>query len=183
MSSVFQSVYLLSMVRDNRYEPLIARIRSLAAHEDVGGALQRICALLRRCVDHYDWVGFYLAVPEDRMLVLGPFEGAPTEHLQIPYGRGICGQAAERGEPVTVPDVRDAGNYLACSVETRAEIVLPVFLEGRFLAELDIDSHTVDPFGPSDTRLLTEVVTIATPLLAVIAESLQHRSGASSGNG
>ena len=164
------------MVRDNRYETLIAQIRTLAAHEDAGGALQRVCALLRRAVDHYDWVGFYLAAsataPAARLLVLGPFDGAPTEHLQIPFGRGICGQAAERGEPITVPDVREAGNYLACSIETRAEIVLPVFHEGRFIAELDIDSHTVDPFGPFDDELLQEVVAVTTPLLAEITRSL-----------
>jgi L-methionine (R)-S-oxide reductase len=172
---MFPSVYLLSMVRDNRYDSLITEIRTLAAHEDPGGALQRICALLRSAVGHYDWVGFYLAASAngDRMLVLGPFDGAPTEHLQIAFGRGICGQAAERGERVIVPDVREAGNYLACSIETRAEIVLPVFHAGRFIAELDIDSHTVDPFGPFDEEFLEEVVAVTTPLLVELTTSLR----------
>lgn len=153
---------------DNPIDELIAQVRHLAGHDDPGGALQRICALLRDEVAHYDWVGYYLAVPAERLLVLGPFEGAPTEHLRIGYGTGICGQAAERGEPFVVDDVRAETNYLACSIETKAEIVLPVYHEGRFVGELDIDSHTRAPFGPFDDCLLGEVVAVTAPLVAAI---------------
>ncbi len=153
---------------DNQAQQLIAEIRTLATHEDAGGALARICALLKHRVDHYDWVGYYVAVPSERMLLLGPFEGAPTEHLRIPYGTGICGQAAVSEGWFSVPDVRAADNYLACSLETRAEVVVPVFADGRFVGELDIDSHSVDPFTGFDDELLTAVVEISAPLLATL---------------
>jgi GAF domain-containing protein len=153
---------------DNQAQELIAEIRTLATHADAGGALARICALLKSRVDHYDWVGYYVAVASERMLLLGPFEGAPTEHLRIPYGTGICGQAAISEAWFTVPDVRSADNYLACSLETRAEVVVPVFADGRFVGELDIDSHSVDPFTGFDKELLDAVVEITAPLLATL---------------
>ena len=161
------------MGRDNRADQLIAEIRPLAAHDDAGGALQRICMLLRERVEHYDWVGYYLAVPGERTLVLGPFEGAPTEHLRIPYGTGVCGRAAETGSALVIPDVRAESNYLACSLETRAEIVLPVFHDGLLVGELDIDSHRPDPFTDFDERLLEEVVAMTAELVAGLSEELR----------
>ena len=154
------------MPTDNRHDHLISRVRELSSHEDAGGALARICALLKNEVEHYDWVGFYLAVAEDRLLVLGPFEGAPTEHTRIAYGTGICGQAAERGEWFVVSDVTAESNYLACSLETRAEVVVPVYHEGTFVGELDIDSHTANPFSEFDDTLLAAVVELTAPLVA-----------------
>ena len=148
--------------------PDLHHIRHLARHEDAGGALQRICTYLRDQVEHYDWVGFYLADPVDRLLLLGPFAGAPTEHLKIPYGRGICGQAAESSDAFVVPDVTAETNYLSCSIQTRAEIVLPVWHEGEFVGELDIDSHTVNPFTAEDDDLLAAVVRLCAPLVASI---------------
>ena len=146
----------------------LERVRELSRHEDAGGALQRICNYLKEEVDHYDWVGFYLADPADRLLLLGPFSGATTEHVRIPYGRGICGQAADSTEPYVVPDVSARTNYLSCSIATRAEIVLPVWHEGEFVGELDIDSHTTDPFTRDDEELLSEVVAICAPLVSSI---------------
>ncbi len=149
-------------------DSILKKIASLASHEDSGGALQRICDHLREAVAHYDWVGYYLALPRERVLLLGPFSGEPTEHTRIPYGKGICGQAAERDDVFVVPDVSSQSNYLACSVATRAEIVLPVRHGGEFVGELDIDSHTRDPFSPADDRLLSEVVKITAPLVSSI---------------
>jgi len=154
---------------DNQALPLIAEIQRLAVDDDPGGALARICALLKSRVDHYDWVGYYLAVPGERLLVLGPFEGAPTEHVRIAYGRGLCGQAAVSEEWFVVPDVRAQDNYLACSGATRAEVVVPVVHDGRFVGELDIDSHTPDPFTSFDDELLAEVARITAGLVASIA--------------
>ena len=156
------------MREDNRLNEMIAHVRDLASHEDSGGALQRICIYLRERVPHYDWVGYYFAVAGERMLVLGPFEGAPTDHLKIPYGSGICGQAAVSNEWFVVPDVAAESNYLACSVETRAEVVVPISHEGVFVGELDIDSHSTDPFSEFDDRLLAQVATITAPLVASI---------------
>lgn len=128
-----------------------------------GVSLQLVASLLHRRVSGYDWVGFYLAVPRERLLVLGPFEGEPTEHVHIPYGRGICGQAAERLESFVVRDVRDETNYLACSVSVRSEIVVPVFREGRFVAEIDIDSHRPDAFDESDRAFLERLAEAVAP--------------------
>ncbi len=81
----------------------------IAAATDRDGALREIAQLLEARVEHYDWVGFYLA--EGRELVLGPFVGAPTEHVRIPFGCGVCGQVAESGETLVVPDVAAEANY------------------------------------------------------------------------
>ncbi len=128
-----------------------------------GAALRLICELLQAEVPHYDWVGFYFAVPAQRMLALGPFAGEPTEHVRIPYGRGICGQSAETEDTFIVPDVSAAENYLSCSVATKAEIVVPVFLNGRYVAQIDIDSHTQDPFGPEDEPFLKRLAEMVAP--------------------
>lgn len=142
--------------------------------KEAGQSLQLICDLLCRQVPHYDWFGFYFAVPEKRLLVLGPFCGAPTDHTQIPYGRGICGQAAESLSTFTVADVNQATNYLACSVETKAEIVVPVFLNGEFIAEIDIDSHTRDPFTEADEPFLRRVAEMVAPHIRAVFDPGAH---------
>lgn len=146
----------------------LERVRELSRHEDAGGALQRICNYLNREIDHYDWVGFYLAAPAERLLLLGPFSGALTEHLKIAYGEGICGRVADTTEALVVPDVSAETNYLSCNIATRAEVVVPVWYEGEFVGELDIDSHTADPFTSDDEELLAEVVLICAPLVSSI---------------
>lgn len=120
--------------------------------------LQALCELLRERVPHYDWVGFYLVPPDEPgQLVLGPFCGAPTEHVRIGFGHGVCGQAAEREETVVVPDVRAEGNYIACSLDVRSEIVVPLFKDGAVIGELDLDSHTVDAFVQADRNFLERI--------------------------
>lgn len=126
-----------------------------------------ICRLLHQNLGHYDWVGFYLVAPdEDRMLVLGPYVGEPTDHVRIPFGTGICGQAAETLDTFVVPDVSKANNYLACSLTVKSEIVVPIMHEGRFLGELDIDSHRLDNFGPDHRELLERIAADLGPVLA-----------------
>lgn len=130
---------------------------------------QLVCDLLRHEVPHYHWFGFYLDVPGEQMLVLGPFSGEPTEHVRIPWGRGICGQAAQRGVTFRVDDVAAQDNYLACSVHVRSEIVVPVFrADGTFIGEIDIDSHQPGAFGPEDQAFLEELAVIIAPYLPVI---------------
>jgi len=119
--------------------------------------LQAICELLHEKVDHYDWVGFYIADPSQRSLALGPFVGDPTEHVSIPFGRGICGQAAERKETFVVQDVSRESNYLSCSPKVQSEIVVPVFKDGEIVAELDIDSHSTSPFTQEDRIFLERI--------------------------
>lgn len=122
----------------------------------VDARLLDICKLLNESLNNYDWVGFYLVDRnEDRMLYLGPYIGAETDHTRIPFGSGICGQAAETLDTYVVPDVSKATNYLACSLTVKSEIVVPIMYEGTFLGELDIDSHVLDNFD-YDHRLLLE---------------------------
>jgi L-methionine (R)-S-oxide reductase len=126
--------------------------------DDPDKALQRVCGVLKEKVPYYDWVGFYLTNPNaDRQLVLGSFAGAPTEHVRIAFGQGICGQAAETKKTFMVPDVSKETNYLSCSPTVKSEIVLPILYHGKVLGELDIDSHTIDPFSEEDRAFLLKV--------------------------
>ena len=127
--------------------------------------LGAVCRSLRDAVAHYDWVGFYLVADTGRELVLGPHAGEPTEHVRIPFGRGVCGQAAERKETLVVQDVRGEPNYLACSPKVRSEIVVPIVTDGVVVGELDVDSHTPAPFGDEDRHLLEAVCRLVGPLL------------------
>ena len=96
----------------------------------------------------YNWVGFYMLEPgaNPPMLVLGAFEGAMTPHTRIPLNQGICGAAASSGQTVVVDDVGKDPRYLACSLETKSEIVVPLFVHGEVVGELDIDSHFAAAF-------------------------------------
>jgi GAF domain-containing protein len=133
-------------------------------------ALQAACQLLRSHVPHYNWVGFYVIRPTDPgVLHLGPYAGAATDHVRIPFGRGICGQAAEQNRELWIDDVRLETNYLACSLETRAEVVIPIHHGGRMVGQLDIDSHTTAPFSAQDHAFLREISTLAAPHLAILA--------------
>lgn len=118
--------------------------------------LQQICELLDREVDAFNWTGFYLdSETEENMLELGPFVGESTHHVKIPYGKGICGQAAETLDTFVVQDVSKADNYLACSIHVQSEIVVPIMKGNEFKGELDIDSHTKDAIS-DDLKILCE---------------------------
>lgn len=120
--------------------------------------LQEVCQLLADKIEAFDWVGFYIVDPEaDRELVLGPYVGEPTDHVRIPFGKGICGQAAETLETFVVQDVNEASNYLSCSVHVKAEIVVPVMQGDKFIAELDVDSHTKGSITEEHQELLEEI--------------------------
>lgn len=130
----------------------------IETQEERDRILQQICELLASVVSVFDWVGFYLRDEEkDRELVLGPYVGEPTEHTRIPFGKGICGQAAESEETFVVQDVSQATNYLSCSIHVQAEIVVPVMKEGRFVAELDIDSHTRNSISDRHQSLCEQI--------------------------
>ena len=127
--------------------------------------LQQICNLLHDQVDVFDWVGFYIAsTTEEEMLVLGPFTGEETDHIRIPFGTGICGQAADTKETFVVQDVSQADNYLACSIHVKSEIVVPVMKNGEFVAELDIDSHTKNAISNNLRELCESICDRVSPL-------------------
>ena len=116
--------------------------------------LQAICQLLNENIAHYNWVGFYFANHEDKTLHLGPYVGAPTDHTVIPFGKGICGQVAESNANFVVPDVAAQDNYIACSFTVKSEIVVPLFVNGINIGQIDIDSHVLDPFTAEDEHFL-----------------------------
>ena len=116
--------------------------------------LQEICDMLKAKVSHYDWVGFYFKNGDKRELKLGPYAGAVTDHTIIPFGKGICGQVAESNENFVVPDVQAQDNYIACSINVKSEIVVPLFKDGENIGQIDIDSDTPDPFTSEDERFL-----------------------------
>ena len=116
--------------------------------------LLQICKLLKAQVEHYDWVGFYFRNGQKEELKLGPYVGEPTDHTIIPFGKGICGQVAVSNQNFVVPDVMAQDNYIACSISVKSEIVIPIFVDGENIGQIDIDSKTSDPFTPEDEHFL-----------------------------
>ncbi|MFL0354306.1 GAF domain-containing protein [Xanthomarina sp. GH4-25] len=116
--------------------------------------LKNICELLESEVPHYNWVGFYFKNGDKNELKLGPYVGEPTDHTIIPFGKGICGQVAVSNTNFVVPDVAAQDNYIACSITVKAEIVIPIFVNGENIGQIDIDSNTPDPFDETDERFL-----------------------------
>lgn len=125
-----------------------------APDTDVNSKLLKICQLLDQEVEYYNWTGFYFRNGEKEELILGPYVGAETDHTIIPFGKGICGQVAVSGETFVVPDVHAQDNYLSCSIDTKSEIVVPIFKDGKNIGQIDIDSHKIDPFTKADEELL-----------------------------
>ena len=144
---------------ETNYQQLAEEFTTLA---DVAGSVEDLMSVvvgrLQERLHHFDWVGFYMiekGLPgEDPVLALGPYVGADTPHKRISLNQGICGAAASSGQTLVVDDVQADPRYLACSVETRSEIVVPVMVKGKVVGELDIDSHTPAAFGDSDRRLV-----------------------------
>jgi len=118
--------------------------------------MESITILLNEHMLKYNWVGFYMLEPgaDPPMLVLGHYRGAMTPHVRIPLNQGICGAAASSGKTVVVDDVKKDPRYLACSLETKSEIVVPIFVHGKVAGELDIDSHFLAAFGDEDRELV-----------------------------
>ena len=113
-----------------------------------------ICELLETEIAYYNWVGFYFRNDTKEELLLGPYVGAPTDHTVIPFGKGICGQVTVSNENFVVPDVTAQDNYIACSITVKAEIVVPIFVNGQNIGQIDIDSNTLDPFTEKDEQFL-----------------------------
>ncbi len=133
---------------------------------DVDTRLKELCELLNAEVDYYDWVGFYFRNGEKEELKLGPYVGEPTDHTIIPFGKGICGQVAVSNENFVVPDVQAQDNYIACSISVKSEIVVPLFVNGENIGQIDIDSKTIDPFSEEDERFLEVVNQMVAQILS-----------------
>ena len=157
----------MSSARENRFSGILEEIEAaLNAGGDRDEKLMRVCEILSSRVRYYNWVGFYLVDTEkERELVLGPFVGEPTEHVRIPFGSGICGQAAELRKVFVVQDVSREENYLACSLKVKAEIVVPIFKDGKIVGELDIDSHEKRPFTGKDRKFLETIASMVAEIV------------------
>jgi L-methionine (R)-S-oxide reductase len=120
-----------------------------------------IVEVITQRLPHYSWTGFYMLDPNDsETLVLGPFVGAPTPHVRIPVTQGICGAAVVSGKTVIVDDVGSDPRYLSCSIETKSEIVIPIYARSKVIGEIDIDSHDPAAFIDADRVFLEEVARI-----------------------
>ena len=117
--------------------------------------LLQTCRLLQISISKYTWIGFYLV--DGNELILGPFVGKPSPHTRIKFDSGICGAAVREGETIVVDDVNSDPRYLACSLETKSEIVVPIWKEGKIVGEIDIDSDELDAFDGKDKTFLEKL--------------------------
>lgn len=138
------------------FAELKPEIQTIISNKDksVDERLYTICELLEKHISHYNWVGFYFRNGKKEELKLGPYVGAPTDHVIIPFGKGICGQVAVSNQNFVVPDVSAQDNYIACSITVKAEIVIPIFVNGENIGQIDIDSNVPNPFTEEDERFL-----------------------------
>ena len=151
---------------DQERDGLMTAISSaIAAAPNADTAMKQTVALLKDGMRDYTWVGIYLLSGTE--LVLGPYVGTPSPHTRIPLGRGICGAAATEKATIVVDDVNADPRYLACSIEIRSEIVVPIMQGANVLGEIDIDSDRPAAFGRPDRELLE-------PIASLLAERLSE---------
>lgn len=137
------------------FRDLKSKIKSLVDNaQNVEQTLLLICELLKSEIPYYDWVGFYFKNGDKKELKLGPYAGSATDHTIIPFGKGICGQVAVSNKNFVVPDVKAQDNYIACSLTVKSEIVIPLFVNGENIGQIDIDSNTLNPFTKEDEEFL-----------------------------
>ena len=129
----------------------------ICSEKSVNDKMLLLCSLLDNKLSHYNWTGFYLADVENKLLHLGPYVGEATDHTTIPFGKGICGQAAETNQTFLVDDVNAESNYISCNINVKSEIVVPIIKEGVVLGQIDIDSNTIAAFKEQD-QLLLEII-------------------------
>jgi L-methionine (R)-S-oxide reductase len=142
------------------HSEVLDRLREIAAQADAKNKLPfETVRLLKDNFTRYDWVGIY-SLESDDELVLGPFLGKPSPHTRIKVGDGICGAAVREENTIIVDDVNNDPRYLACSLGTKSEIVVPIFKYGIVVGELDIDSDTPAAFSDGDRLFLEKVCEI-----------------------
>lgn len=147
------------------HEHVLKQIETaLSTERDGTAAMDTAVRILKDGVPDYTWVGIYLM--DGNELVLGPYRGKPSPHTRIPLGRGICGAAATEQQTIIVDDVNADPRYLACSIETQSEIVVPIMDGSRVLGEIDIDSDRHAAFGSGDRKLLERVAALLAPRLS-----------------
>ena len=149
-------------------EVLSTICEQISSEPDASRAMTRAVGTLKKTMPGYSWVGIYLL--DGNELILGPFEGKPSPHTRIPLGRGICGAAAAGKATIIVDDVNADPRYLACSLDTKSEIVVPIMNGGEVLGEIDVDSDRPAAFGAVDQKMLEAVA-------ALLAERMTPPAG------
>jgi GAF domain-containing protein len=156
--------------RDNlapkkKYQEIEEQImKIISSKEPLTIKLLLVCKKLLDEVPHYHWVGFYL-VKKPGILTLGPYMGEKTEHTEIPFGSGVCGESASQEKTIVIPDVSTIKNYLSCNIAVKSEIVVPIFSKrGKYVAQIDIDSHDIDAFKPRDVEFLENICKLLSKL-------------------
>lgn len=119
--------------------------------------LLELCTMLNKADKKFTWVGFYFMNHANKTLHLGPYVGKPTDHEIIPFGKGICGQVADSGQTYIAEDVQAEENYIACSIDIRSEIVVPIYTDNVLIGQLDIDSNVPNAFSTEDRALLEAI--------------------------
>lgn len=119
--------------------------------------LNLLCNLLHEKINYYDWVGFYFSNFENKTLELKAFTGAPTDHMVIPFGKGICGEVAVSNKTSLIPNVSLHENYISCNINVKSEIVVPIFYKKLNIGQIDIDSFTFDAFTEEDMLFLEKI--------------------------
>lgn len=143
------------MTKEEKYISILPQAAALLEGEDdIIANMANLSALLHQAFGFW-WTGFYRVAGKE--LVLGPFQG-PLACVHIPFGRGVCGTAWKNGETVVVPDVEEFPGHIACSSESRSEIVVPVWKDGGIVAVLDIDSRELGCFDDIDRKYLEKIV-------------------------
>ncbi len=137
----------------------------ICSEKSVNNKMLLLCSLLDKKLSHYNWTGFYLADVENKLLHLGPYIGEATDHTTIPFGKGICGQAAETNKTFLVDDVNAESNYISCNINVKSEIVVPIIKEGVVLGQIDIDSNTIAAFKEQDQLLLETICKALAPYI------------------
>ena len=141
--------------KEKQYELLLKQAQALVKDEtNLIANLSNLSSLIHFTFGFW-WTGFYFV--DGRQLVLGPFQG-PLACTRIPYGRGVCGTAWAEKRTIVVPDVEQFPGHIACSSESRSEIVVPIFKDGEVWAELDIDSKETNTFDEIDKQWLERIV-------------------------
>lgn len=143
------------MTKAETYQSLLPQIQALVEGEtDTIAIMANVAAALHQTFCFW-WTGFYRVIGNE--LVLGPFQG-PVACMHIPFGRGVCGTAWQRQETMIVPNVHQFAGHIACSSESKSEIVVPVFRDGQVIAVLDIDSAEYNTFDAIDKEYLEQMV-------------------------
>ena len=147
--------YYRKEMKERQYKLLVSQIEALIDGEkDMIAVMSNVAAAIHHTMGFW-WTGFYRVVADE--LVLGPFQG-PVACMHIPFGKGVCGTAWQRAETVIVPDVEQFPGHIACSSESKSEIVVPVFgSNGKVMAVLDIDSEHLATFDETDRKYLKAI--------------------------